>query len=171
MSYQEVKGDLIALAKEGHFDVVAHGCNCLSRMGAGIAPKMAAAFGCDKFDMERCGPTIKKLGNIDYQTFVLGEKAIWSLNDADNKRNEPELTVVNAYTQYSWQKFPGEIPLDYEALTLCLRKINTMFKGKYIGLPMIGCGLAGGDWSRVKNIILRELKDCHVTVVVYSQTN
>lgn len=25
--YNEVKGDLIKLAKSGHFDVIAHGCN------------------------------------------------------------------------------------------------------------------------------------------------
>ena len=40
-----VDGDLIKLAKEAKFDVIVHGCNCLSTMGAGIAPQMAAAFG------------------------------------------------------------------------------------------------------------------------------
>jgi ribonucleoside-diphosphate reductase beta chain len=38
-------GDLITLAKAGKFDVIAHGCNCHSTMGAGIAPQMAKAFG------------------------------------------------------------------------------------------------------------------------------
>jgi hypothetical protein len=42
------------------------------------------------------------------------------------------------------------VALDYEALTLCMRKINYTFTGKHIGLPMIGCGLAGGDWNIVK---------------------
>jgi hypothetical protein len=32
--------------------------------------------------------------------------------------------------------------LDYEALALCLRKINHTFKGKHVGLPQIGCGIA-----------------------------
>ena len=50
-----VDGDLIKLAKVGKFDVIVHGCNCLSTMGAGIAPQMAAAFGCDKFEMEMWG--------------------------------------------------------------------------------------------------------------------
>ena len=48
-----VDGDLISLALYGHFDVIAHGCNCFCTMGAGIAPKMAAAFGCDNFPMEQ----------------------------------------------------------------------------------------------------------------------
>lgn len=170
--YNEIEGDLIALAKQGLFDVITHGCNCLSQMGAGIAPQMAKAFGVDKFEMELWGPNINKLGNIDYQTFVLGEKAIWSLDDADNKKNEPELTVVNAYTQfrYGMNHTDGvSKPLDYEALILCMRKINHTFKGLRVGLPQIGCGLAKGDWNIVKNIIQTELKDCKVTVVIYKK--
>jgi O-acetyl-ADP-ribose deacetylase (regulator of RNase III) len=166
--YQEIKGDLIELAKQGNFDVIAHGCNCMSHMGAGIAPQMAKAFGANQFEMEQWGPTIEKLGNIDHDTVVLGENAIWSLSKCKNNRNEPELTVVNAYTQYHYGHKFGP-PLDYEALTLCLRKMNLVFKGKRIGLPQIGAGLAGGDWGRIKEIIQRELKDCEVTVVIYDK--
>lgn len=168
--YKEIDGDLITLAKKGTFDVITHGCNCLSNMGAGIAPQMAKAFGVDKFEMEQWGPTIHKLGCIDWQTFVLGENAIWSLEDGKNNRNEPELTVVNSYTQNRYGKNHSDgvsRPLDYEALTLCMRKINNEFKGKHIGLPKIGAGLAGGDWDRIKSIIQTELKDCEVTVVNY----
>lgn len=170
--YYETHGDLIKLALEANFDVIAHGCNCLSTMGAGLAPQMARTFGCDRFEMETWGPTIEKLGNIDYQTFVLGEHAMWNLSDADNKRNEPELAVVNAYTQYSYGRnhLDGvSKPLDYEALTMCMRKINVVFKGKHIGLPQIGAGLAGGNWERIKQIIQTELKDCDVTVVIYKK--
>lgn len=168
--YKEIDGDLITLAKEGTFDVITHGCNCLSNMGAGIAPQMARAFGANTFEMERWGSTIEKLGCIDYQTFVLGENRIWSLSDYKNNRNEPELTVVNSYTQYKYGKNHTDgvsKPLDYEALTLCMRKINNIFKGKHIGLPKIGAGLAGGDWNRIKKIIQTELKDCEITVVNY----
>lgn len=167
-----IGGDLIQLAKEGKFDVIAHGCNCMSTMGAGIAPQMAKAFGCDRFEMELGGRDINKLGNIDYQTFVLGEKTIWSLEDAKNNRNEPELTVVNAYTQYNYgrnHKDGATAPFDYEAFTLCMRKINSIFGGKHIGLPKIGAGLAGGDWDRIEKIIDAELWFCEVTIVNYVQ--
>lgn len=171
-NYQEIEGDLITLAKSGKFDVIAHGCNCLSTMGAGLAPQMAKAFNCDRFEMELWGPTILKLGNIDYQTFVLGEKAIWSLEDAKNNRNEPELIVVNAYTQnlYGRNHVDGVlVPFDYEAFTICMRKINHVFKGKRVGLPQIGAGLAGGNWQKIKQIIKDELKNCIVTVVIYKK--
>ena len=45
-TYREIDGNLIYLSREGIFDVVTHGCNCLCQMGAGIAPQMANEFGC-----------------------------------------------------------------------------------------------------------------------------
>jgi O-acetyl-ADP-ribose deacetylase (regulator of RNase III) len=167
MEYNEINGDLISLAKKGKFDVITHGCNCMSNMGAGIAVPMNYTFDCSRFDMELQGPSMLKLGNIDFQHFVLGEYSMWNLEDADNKKGEPILTVVNSYTQNR----PGIRfkPLDYEALTLCMRKINYQFKGMHIGLPKIGAGLAGGDWNRIKEIIKTELTDCKVTVVIYDK--
>lgn len=166
--YKEVNGDLIKLALNGEFDVITHGCNCFCIMGAGIAPKMAKAFGCDKYlsENEDFKGDINKLGNIDYVTSTY----TGGTNEFDFF--EFDLTVVNSYTQYHYgrnHKDGVEKPLDYEALTLCLRKINHRFKGKRIGLPQIGCGLAGGDWNKVKSIIQRELKDCDVTVVIFDK--
>lgn len=155
--YQEINGNLITLAKEGTFDVITHGCNCLCQMGAGIAPQMAVAFGCDSFKMEapEYRGDINKLGTIDYE-YIPGL----------------QLTVVNSYTQFKYGTNHTDgvsKPLDYEALILCLRKINHIFKGKHIGLPQIGCGLAGGDWDVVKKIIQTELRDCKVTVVIFKK--
>ena len=163
-----IDGDLIKLAKEAKFDVVVHGCNCLSTMGAGIAPQMAKAFGCDKFEMETWGPTIEKLGCIDYETFVIGESenSHWT-NDYESTL---ELTVVNAYTQYSYGRNHSDgvaQPFDYEAFTICMRKLNNVFKGKHIGMPKIGAGLAGGNWNRIEHIIQTNLTDCKVTIVNY----
>jgi len=180
--YNEVYGDLIKLAKSGKFDVIAHGCNCLSTMGAGIAPQMAKEFGCDTYFLELSGKDIDKLGRIDYQMNCVmelnGEVRIYNplLNRLNFSIKEWQLVkdvyVVNAYTQYSYGKNHTDgvrKPLDYEALTLCMRKINNTFKGKHIGLPQIGAGLAGGDWNRIKNIIQTELMDCKVTVVIYKK--
>lgn len=148
MSYQEIKGDLITLAKQGNFDVIAHGCNCFCTMKSGIAAKMAKEFGCDRYPMEmpHFRGLINKLGQIEslYKDGVF---------------------VVNAYTQYNYGTDKRYV--DYDALRLCMRKINHVFKDNHIGLPQIGCGLAGGDWEIVKQIIQDELVDCNVTVVIY----
>jgi O-acetyl-ADP-ribose deacetylase (regulator of RNase III) len=161
--YNEINGDLIKLALEGKFDVIAHGCNCFCTMGAGIAPQMAKAFGCDKYPMEKSSlkGDINKLGCID-----------WKEYEGFDLKSEYILYVINAYTQYGFGSNHSngtQTPLDYEALTLCMRKINHVFKGQHIGLPQIGCGLAGGNWFVVKQIIQTELKDCDVTVVIFKK--
>lgn len=155
--YREIEGDLIALARRGEFDAITHGCNCFSNMGAGIAVAMKRAFGCDNFRLESpmTRGDINKLGQIDFEVKGISP--------------DKSVIIINSYTQYMPSvQFK---PLDYEALTLCMRKINHIFKGKHIGLPKIGAGLAGGDWERIKEIIKTELKDCDVTVVVFSKTS
>lgn len=165
--YKEIKGDLIKLALEGEFDVIAHGCNCFCTMKSGIAPQMATAFGCDKYprEVDFLKGDINKLGSIDVQ------KRSIQLCYQEKLTTVPisgVLIVINAYTQYYYgRNSPGcNQPLDYSALTLCLRKINHIFKGKHIGLPQIGCGLAGGDWNKVKEIIQKELCDMNITIVI-----
>ena len=44
MHVQTRTGDLIQLAQEGAFDVIAHGCNCQCVIGAGIAKVIKKAF-------------------------------------------------------------------------------------------------------------------------------
>jgi O-acetyl-ADP-ribose deacetylase (regulator of RNase III) len=169
-SYEEINGNLIKLAEEGKFEVIAHGCNCQCTMGAGIAVPMAKAFGCDKFPLEdkKHRGNINKLGTIDYELLHL------PCDDGEEDENgellpASNLYVVNLYSQYNYgtNHIDGtKNPIDYEALTLGLRKINHIFKGKHIGLPgFIGCGLAGGSPNIVREIIKKELKDCKITVV------
>ena len=171
--YKEVKGDLIKLALEGQFNIIAHGCNCFCTMGSGIAVAMKNVFKCDTFYSERdeFQGDINKLGVIDYDYITNTGDYLRISNPNDLRNDDVLVTVVNAYTQYYYgQNSPGcNQPLDYSALALCLRKINHIFAGKHIGLPQIGCGLAGGDWSLVKKLIQEELIDCNVTVVIYNK--
>lgn len=179
-SYREIKGDLITLAINGEFDVISHGCNCFCQMGAGIAPQMGKAFNAHMFPLEAevYKGDMNKLGSIDCgTTYVKGGAITRALpfeafgNHISSDDTQHELMVVNSYTQYGFgrnHKGGTNAPLDYEALTLCLRKINNRFKGKHIGLPQIGCGLAGGNWERVQYIIHDSLVDCDVTAVIYN---
>lgn len=190
MKYEVIEGDLIKLALVGAFDVISHGCNCMHTMGAGIAVPMAKAFGCNNFPLERRTGVyrygdenddevtydtgnygnINKLGQIDYQVVPISLKLGHRIGGYSLPKPDDIIlvTVVNSYTQYSpGTPLPGQlIPLDYDALTLCMRKINYTFKGKRIGLPgLIGCGLAGGNEDLVDKILRAELKDCNVTIV------
>ena len=169
-----IEGDLIALAKQGHFDVITHGCNCWNQMGAGIAVAMKQNFSCDKFPMEHPNyrGDINKLGTIDYRIISLEiDKSIKIGNLNLLAPVFGTLAVVNSYTQYRYgRNHPDGVqkPVDYDAITLCMRKINHIFKGKSIGLPKIGCGLAGGEWSVVRQIIERELVDMDVTIINFN---
>ena len=168
--YKEVEGNLITMAQSGSFDVIAHGCNSFCTQRSGLAPQMVTAFQTDKFPMEDYiyKGDINKLGQIDFQN-LYQDWGKWHLGGCDVDTvfgdNVSHIIVVNAYTQYH---YGAQLkPFDYEAFTLCMRKINHTFKGMHIGLPQIGAGLAGGTWSVIKSIIQKELKDCQVTVVIY----
>lgn len=159
-----IEGDIIEFAKEGWFDVVVHGCNCFCTMGAGLAPKMAKAFGCDKFEKEK--PQYKgdksKLGTIDYQavTIAVGTDE-WDITEMD-------LIVVNAYTQFDIRRRIVDPPtIDYDALRSAMKQLNATFPGKRIGMPQIGAGLAGGDWNIIESIIIDEMIDCNIFIVKF----
>lgn len=172
MNYKEIEGDLISLAFEGHFDVIAHGCNCHCVMGAGIAPQMAKAFGADKYAMEgeQFAGMVNKLGMIDFECRFITPGDNIARFHATQREGETILVIVNAYTQYNFgiNHYDGvHRPADYDALRLCFKKINKEFAGKRIGLPKIGAGLAGGNWEQIKSDIQTYLCDCDVTVVIY----
>lgn len=167
MIYSEINGDLIKLALQGEFDVIAHGCNCQCVMGAGIAPQMAKAFGVDEYPMESPDykGSINKLGTIEFEKQWFPLPTTTGVNFGGFS-----LFVVNAYTQFNYGRNHADgdkKPVDYDAITMVMKKMNHIFKGKHIGLPKIGAGLAGGDWRIISGIIERELKDCDVTIVNY----
>ena len=189
---KEVEGDLIKLALEGKFDVIAHGCNCFCLQGAGIAKQMSKVFLTNVGDYNWYSlesndykGDVNKLGQIQDEKFFVYmnehdhnipynhkvsimqnyETAGKGCNHGGEIVNNL-LYVVNAYTQYQ----PGA-NLDYVSLKMCMKKINYVFKGKHVGLPMIGCGIAGGDWEKVKGIIDKELVDCSVTIVKFNNND
>lgn len=155
---KEISGDLLKLAKLGKFDVIVHGCNCQGVMGKGIAKQIKEQFHynfeCD--EMGEIPGTIKECYYHEY-----------------------DLLVVNAYTQvhyinvesthHNHKGLKDDAEARYGYIKKCLNYINKHHKGERIGLPLIGCGLAGGNWSVVKKIIEEELKDCDVTIVHYDK--
>lgn len=126
----------------------------LLRPEEGIAPLVAKAFGSDQFslDAKQYKGDGTKPGKIDYQTITLS--------------SQQPLTIINAYTQYDYSR---EKPFDPIAFRRCMQAINSQFKGRHIGMPLIGAGLAGGNWNEISEIIAAELTNCQVTVVRLQQ--
>lgn len=161
---KEITGNLIELAQEGAFDAIVHGCNCQGNMGKGIAKQIKNTF--------------PKASKIDEKGEIPG--TICSVMYPNG------LSIINAYTQIYYGKantkykafsiindFKSEVfdtqDNRYDFIRSCMRSINTYYSGKKIGLPLIGCGLAGGEWYIVKDILEKELCDCEVTVVHYDK--
>jgi O-acetyl-ADP-ribose deacetylase (regulator of RNase III) len=145
-----VDGDLLKLADENNFDVIAQGCNCFCVMGSGIAPQIKAKYPeAYAVDCETTAGDVKKLGTITY-----------------TKNTTP--IVVNIYSQYDTKgRRQGKMDLDYDALRSGIKAMKENFSGKRFGLPQIGSGLAGGDWTIIEKIIEEEMRGEYVTIVNY----
>ena len=151
MALTTITGDLVGLAQAGRFDVIAHGCNCMCTMGAGIAKLIRRRFpAAYAADLTTTKGDRAKLGTCTSATIDTGSH---------------QLIVVNAYTQYG---FSGDgDQLRYDSLATCMAWIAQNHRTRRIGLPRIGAGLAGGDWERIHGILATAFADCDATVVEF----
>lgn len=81
-----------------------------------------------------------------------------------NTPNNTELTIVNCYTQF-WYG-PNKGFTETWTIQPIMEQIKTLWSGKRIGYPKIGCGLGQGDWNEIYPIILNTLKDEDQTLVL-----
>ena len=132
--FKIITGDLIKMAKNNEFDIIAHGCNCFHMMGAGIAKTIREEFPeAYEADLKTAAESYNKLGTI-------------SIAKSSNG-----VYIVNAYTQFT----PGA-DARYNALSVCLEKIfyfSNKWKLKRLGLPLIGCGIGGLDEEKLRNFV------------------
>lgn len=164
-----IEGNLVTRAQYGHYTEIAHGCNCFCVMGAGIAPQIAKAFpDAEKVDFNTLRGDTAKLGKL-----TVGLEPVFDLPMGNT------LKILNLYTQYSTGlKENGDPAIDYEALEGAFRLFNWLVKTRkdsneeyaehqLSGIPMIGAGLAGGDWKRIARIINDVTPDISIELVVY----
>ena len=50
------------------------------------------------------------------------------------------------------------------------RKVQRTYSGKRIAYPLIGAGLAGGDWKVISNLINEQLKNENHTLVEFDKS-
>ena len=150
-----IKGDLIKMTMAGHFDVIIHGANCFNTMGSGIAKQIREKF--------------PEAYAADCATVAGDRSKLGTYTEAHYNF----LVVVNAYTQYDFNKRGESKDLfEYDSFRAILDSLAAKYVGSSFGLPMIGCGLAGGDKTRIIKIIedfatIVESKNGSVTLVQY----
>lgn len=120
-------------------------------MGAGIAKGIATQF--------------PEAYSADKKTKKGDKSKLGTCSFADYIKAHGKFTVVNCYTQFDYRG-KGE-KVDYKAIRMCMRWIAENYGTAKIGLPKIGAGLAGGDWTRIVAIIEEELSHCDVTIVEF----
>lgn len=139
---KHIKGNLIDLAEQGHFDVIVHGCNCQNTMGSGIAKEIKErypeAYEVDELYSTRISNPIHLLGNYSYTEY----QAI----------NANKFTIINAYTQVNYLP-RGVDHFEYESFAIILKKLSIVYPEGNFGLPYIGMGLAGGKPDPILNMI------------------
>lgn len=136
-------------------DLILHQVNCQGVMGSGIAKEIRKRM--------------SESGFNDYRNFVLTykEKALGSVvfalrTDSINKKQ----WFVHCIAQQFYGR-DGKCYTDYEALQKCF--ITTYKFAKQHNLTVaipykIGCGLAGGDWNIVYQMICDIFIDCSCNI-------
>lgn len=136
-------GDLFA---QPDLDALAHGCNCVGAMGAGIAvqfrkrwPEMYAQY------VKLCAEG----------GFRLGDVFMWQPPDRS-------ITVFNLATQSHWK-----LPADLMAVQDSLREaVSCMKPGERLGIPWIGSGLGGLAQADVRRVFEDIARTTPVIMVV-----
>jgi len=151
-------GCLIEATIKLDVDVLMHQCNCFNAMGAGIAPLIAKAFPeAEEADNETVAGDIEKLGS-----YSSGYNEVYVVD------------IVNLYGQFTTSRV--EQSTNYEALRKAIRsyvqsgELDVWGVDASIGLPKIGAGLGGGDWSIISQIIEEELKGYSVIIYVLNES-
>jgi len=135
---------------DGHDDIIIHQCNCFRNWGAGIVIPMKMHY--------------PKAYQADLNTEFadpekLGTYTSWA---GLSLHKDKPVTVINAYGQFCCGIDKRRTA--YEALEKALTKVNKDFPEGTIGMPKIGCGLAGGDWKIVSKIIKNVFSDREITI-------
>jgi O-acetyl-ADP-ribose deacetylase (regulator of RNase III) len=146
-------------AEEG---IIVHGCNCQGVMGGGIALEIRNTFP-RVFQEYR-----KKFEAVDPVTSMNHFDGL-RLGDIQPVQVEDDKWIVNAMTQ--WDCGHGRRYVDYDAVARCFEKVRSFTEDLNhvrelqnqpalpVLFPMIGAGLAGGNWKIISTIIDEELGD------------
>lgn len=134
-----VRGDITCVVH----GIVMHQVNCQGVMGAGLALQVRNKWPLVYSDY---------LDAFRKKELKLGEVIYTHIDDG--------LTIASLCGQYGYGNVRNHVYTDYGALRLCINKVEEWRKvlkvRTFIPLGM-GCGLAGGDWRYVCELIEAEM--------------
>jgi len=149
-----VRGDATAPLGKG-VKLIAHVCNDIGGWGKGFVlalsnrwPEPEAAY--RRWHRERAGNDFA----LGATQFVKVDRYVW---------------VANMIGQRGTKTGSKGVPVRYEAIDTALAPLadKALELGASVHMPRIGCGLAGGKWSRVEPLITERLIERGIKVTVY----
>lgn len=132
---KHVTGDLIALAEQGEFDIIVHGCNCFNTMGGGIAAQIARQY--------------PEAAWVDKRTTKGDINKLATYTSVDTGK----FMIVNAYTQFDMSYDGKKDVFEYDSFAVICRKLEHIGGNLRYGFPYIGMGLARGDKGHITAIL------------------
>lgn len=130
-----IKGDIT----ETELKYIAHGVNCQNKIGSGVAKALYTKF-----------PDVKVNYHEYFKTHTIGKinlgKILYTYDDSTGKN------IANCFTQNEFG-YDGKRYVNYASVLQCFRILKDNCKGYILAIPKIGCGLAGGNWEFMEQLI------------------
>jgi O-acetyl-ADP-ribose deacetylase (regulator of RNase III) len=154
MSIKYIVGDATQPVGEGS-KIIVHVCNDIGGWGRGFVVALSKRWP----EPEQCYRAWHSGG--EKTPFALGEVQLVQVGEA--------IWVANLIGQRDVRTVRGIPPVRYEAIRKGLRRVAEAARRleASVHMPRIGCGLAGGKWEEVSNIVEGELAKSGVSVTVY----
>lgn len=152
MGLVEIKGDIL----DTDCKAIAHGVNCQGVMGSGVAKAIS-----DKWPEVKYNYINYVKSHTGYPDSLLGISQ--EVVTSDNK------LVYNLFTQQNYGR-GKQVYLSYLNLTSAFSNMCDQLLDRNIdkiAMPKIGCGLAGGNWFDVKNMLTILASEEEVDIEVY----
>lgn len=169
MTFSIVQGDLFD--PDFQFDALAQGVNTQGLMGAGIAVAFKEYWP-DMYEeyKERCAQFGPSLGGLVH-TYRPEHKAIVFTPDEDGKYNFDiafdDVTIYNMFSQIMPGRNGDYRLLQQSAIQVLMDAEEMDFA--LVGLPWIGCGIAGLEKHNVEHIFKSVFKSSEVDFILVQQ--
>ena len=154
INLKHIKGDVRKPIGTGD-KIIIHCCNDIGVMGAGVAAAIAQKWSIVKKQYLQWHRSNKgfKLGNVQFV------------------KVEDDILVCNMIGQRHIRTKGKVAPIRYGAISKCLEKVKdgALKTNASVHCPyLMGCGLAGGSWSRIESMLQEILCDNGVAVTTYN---
>ncbi|MCX5329962.1 macro domain-containing protein [Streptomyces sp. NBC_00140] len=149
-----IRGDATTPSVKG-VKVIAHVCNDIGGWGKGFV-----------LALSRRWPEPEK----EFRAWHRGRAGNdFGLGSVQFVQVEPFVWVANMVGQRGIRTGSKGVPVRYEAIDAALEKLAAKATelGASVHMPRIGCGLAGGKWSRVEPLVRERLVGKGIAVTVY----